>query len=128
MKVVDQCLVMSIHNNTPTKHVEWGKYHHFSFVIQNRKIVEWATNRTASPLRLYGYPSYGKLHSESEAYRRVRGLLDRLKPFDLVNIRLSKKNILRMSKPCKCCIRFLQTVGCRSVTYSTNLGFGRIRL
>lgn len=115
-------------HNSPTKHPEWGHYHHFSFVIQKGQLVEWATNRTASPLKKYGYPVHGKLHSESEAYRKARGLLDKKKSFDVVNIRLSKKNVLRLSRPCKCCVRFLQTVGCRSVMFSTNSGFERISL
>lgn len=128
MNLLDRLLTVSRQHNSPTKHPEWGHYHHFSFVIQDNQIVEWATNRTANPLLKYGYPSHGKLHSESEAYRKARGLLDRMRTFDVVNIRLSKRNVLRMSKPCKCCMRFLQTVGCRSVTFSTNLGFSRIRL
>lgn len=123
-KILKECLRMALEKN-PT-HPEFGRYHHFSFVIQNRKILEFGMNREGTPINGFGYPEFGKIHSETDAYRKAKGLLDSQAPFDMVNIRLSKQGFLRLSKPCSCCHAFLSMVGCRSVFFTTDQKFGKI--
>jgi len=123
-KILKQCLRISHEKNQPDSHPEYGNYHHFSFIIQNNKIIEYGFNRPGQPLN--GYPEFGKIHSENDAYRKARGILCSQKPFDIVNIRLSKSGILRMAKPCACCNNFLSVVGCRNIYFSTDNGFARL--
>jgi hypothetical protein len=125
--IMRECIRIAEEKNTPELHPEWGNFHHFSFVIQSNKIVEYGVNRTGAPPIGLGYnPEFGKIHSETDAYRKARGILDPNIHFDIVNIRLNKKNMLRLSKPCKCCFGFLQSLNCKSIHFSTDTGFAKI--
>ena len=101
------------------------RFKHFSFIVQRNKILEWATNRAAAPLVNRGFPTYGKLHAETESYRRASGLLQADYAFECVNIRV-KNGFLKLSAPCNCCYNFLRTEGCNAIWFSTDNGFARI--
>jgi hypothetical protein len=124
--ILDECLRIAIRLN-PT-HPEWSAYHHFSFIIQNNSIIEHATNRGGGVKPLIGYAKHQKLHSENRVFFKAKGLLNKNKSFDVVNIRLSKKDELKISRPCKCCISFLKFLGCSTVWFTTELGFAKLRL
>ena len=128
-KIIKQCLKIARYKNAPDYHPQWGFFHHFSFIIQNNKIVEYGFNRSGPPLDGFGYnKKFGKIHSENDAYRKAKGLLDPQRPFDIVNIRLNKQGEMRLSKPCNCCHNFLSVVNCHSVYFSTKIGFAKINL
>lgn len=99
---------------------------HFSFIVQANQIVEWAMNRTHTPPQYMGYYDYSKLHSESLAYKRAKGLLRKDESFEIVNIRLDRKGNFRNSLPCLCCMRWLKELGCRHILFSTNAGLMRL--
>ncbi len=123
-KILEQCLQIAKSKNTPDLHPDWGSYHHFSFVIQNNKIVEWGTNKKGAVSEIHGFSERRhKIHSEVDAARKAKGLLNRNKPFDIVNIRLSRASKIRKSAPCKCCTSFLSFVGCNKVHYTTDEGW-----
>lgn len=122
--ILEECHRIALSNIKQKKHPQWSCYKHFSFVIQDNKIVEWGMNRSAEPL--IGYPSHGKLHSECDAYFKARGLLDNSKPFIVVNIRMGTMGQLKLSKPCACCQQFLKRLNCREIWFSTELGFARL--
>lgn len=126
--IFQQCLKIAQDHNTPELHPEWGCYHHFSFIIQNNQIIEWATNTRAEPQTYLGYSIYSKIHSEPRAYRRAKGLLNKGQDFDIINIRLSKKNQLRLSRPCPCCFNFLKGLGVKRIWFTTEFGFARIMI
>ena len=119
-KLLSECLGIAIKNNH--KHPEGDCYHHFSFVIQNNKIVEWGTNRRASAIKELGFKSYSKLHSEVDAFRKAKGIIEKNENFEVINIRLNKDNLIKGSKPCKCCYAFLKHLGCQRVWFTTNIG------
>lgn len=127
-KIIRECIRLAERKNTPDKLSEWGNYHHFSFLIQDGKIIAWDTNKAATPPK--GYPKTAKIHSEAEAWQSGVALLNKQKPFQMVNIRLDKKNNLRLSKPCVCCSHFLKKLGCDRVYFSVDnsLDFMRLRL
>lgn len=111
-------------------HPEYRHYIHFSFVVQRNKIVEMGRNNVAEPARHYGYHSrlqtgLPKTHSEVDAYRKARGLLDR-GGFEIINIRLSRRGLLRISKPCPHCYEILKSLGCSRFYFSDNIGFSCI--
>ena len=60
------------------------------------------------------------IHSELDAYKKAKGILDRTKTFELINIRLDKRNGIKISKPCPCCFNFLKTIKCRKVYYTND--------
>jgi len=109
-------------------HPERSHYAHYSFIVQNNKIVEWATNVNFEPPIHYGYhtnsdPSFcPKFHAEIFAYKRARGILDD-ESFEVINIRLNKTGSVRLSKPCKHCFRFMKAMNCRKFYYSSEAGF-----
>jgi hypothetical protein len=108
------------------KHPEWDNYKHYSYIIQNNEIIESGTNCSGPPL--IGYEKWQKIHSESRAYFKARGLLDKNRHFDVVNIRFNKSGKMLLSKPCKCCISFLKFLGCHAIWFSTEAGFARLAL
>jgi len=125
-RILKECLRIARSKCNPESHPEYYNYIHFSFIIQNNKIIEYGFNRPGPPLDGFGYPDFGKIHSENDAYRKARGILDSQKPFDIINIRLNKGGDLRVSKPCSCCHSFLKVVGCRNVYFSTECGFAKM--
>lgn len=121
-KILYECLEIARRNNTPEKHPQWGFYHHFSFIISDNKILEWGTNRSSQPLTYLGYDSYTKMHSETDAYFKAKGLMrKKQQTFEVVNIRLNKSNRIKMSNPCKCCFTFLKNMGCKKIWFTTNI-------
>jgi len=122
--------VLSTARRKITKHRDLGHFLHFSFVIQNNKIVEWGMNNKRIPARHNGYhrrvqdPGFGpKTHSEADAWKKAKGLLDKKKCFQIVNIRLNKSGELRNSRPCECCFELLRAMGCSKFYYSSSVGF-----
>lgn len=121
-KLLNQCLNIALKNNTPIKHPQWKCYHHFSFIIQKNKIVDWGTNRESPPLTYLGYDTYTKMHSEVDAYFKAKGIMDKREDFEVVNIRLTNTHSIRESAPCKCCFAFLENLGCKKVWFTTEIG------
>lgn len=67
-----------------------------------------------------GYRDESKLHSETVAYRRAYGLMDKGKPFEVINVRLSHSGAARLAAPCPICSRILLDAGCKELYYSAN--------
>lgn len=125
-------LAMGIAQKHNPKHPEIGRFQHFSFVIQDNKILEWATNTKKEPPRHQGYHSRlidadypPKTHAEINAYRKAKGLMDSKKTFEMINIRLNRQGIARISKPCSCCWDMMFALGCSCFYYSSEIGFLR---
>jgi hypothetical protein len=118
VKKLDACLSKAIELN---KNHPDGRYRHFTFLLIKGKIIGWGMNHPGEPNKAVGYPSYSKIHSEIDAYTKNRNKLG--KGFEVVNIRLSVNNELRMSQPCGVCQSLLDRVGCTKIIFSTNNGF-----
>ncbi len=111
------------------KHPEYGVgYYHFSFIVQKNKILGHGYNRSAHPLPQLGYPARGKRHSETEAFRRLKSLIDFRQPYEVVNIRLGLAGELRLAQPCDVCHNVLLFAGCQAVYFSTETEFRRLWL
>lgn len=123
--VIRECV--SIAKNHVHIHPEFRCFIHYSFIIQDNRIVEWGINRRHSPPKYMGYPSHSKLHSEVVAYKRAKGLLNKSKKFGIINLRFSRRGKLRNSYPCPCCCRFLNEIGCQDIMFSTNAGISRMQ-
>jgi hypothetical protein len=102
-------------------------YIHYTFIVQDNKIIEYGVNRPGEPPIHYGYHAFNgykpKIHSEIDAYKKAKGLLVPNKWFEIVNIRLNKQGKIRMSKPCFCCENILRELGCKKFYFSHNTGF-----
>ena len=121
--ILRECIRLARKNNTFIN----THFRHFSFIIQRNKIVEWGKSLAqANPLTMFGYSTRSGVHSETNAYTKAKGILDKYIPFNVVNIRLTKSGDLRLSKPCACCYSFLENFGCTSVWFSTEVGFAKI--
>jgi hypothetical protein len=113
------------------RHPEFDHWPHFTFVVQDNKIIEWGYNHDEVPPIHFGYHqrldwNMPKTHSELAAWRSAKGLIKPNRGFETINIRLTRKGELKDSKPCSCCFSFLKTMGCSACHFSTNLGFARI--
>lgn len=120
-RVLNTCLDIAFKNNNPIKHPEWECYKHFSFIVQDNKIVEWGTNRRGSSFTFLGYEPYQKIHSEVDAYFKAKGIMDKHVDFEVVNIRLTKTGMIKASNPCKCCFAFLKNLGCKRIWFTTGV-------
>jgi hypothetical protein len=115
-----------------TNHPQRDCYLHYSFIIQNNKIVEYATNGTWEPPIYFGYHRFEKgskpkLHAEIWAFKKARGIIDQNKSFQIINIRMNKQGQIKMSKPCKACYNLMTTFGCDRFWYSSEAGFLELR-
>lgn len=101
-------------------------YRHWTFVVCDGKILEWGSNNMdgVAP-KHFGYSPFSKHHSEFVAYRKARGLLKGAK-FAIINIRLNKQGLMKMSMPCEVCWEWLQAVGCTECWFSTENGMARL--
>lgn len=126
-KLLQEALRVALRNNNPRCHPEFYNYIHYTFIVQNGKILEWGTNRQGEPF-IKGYSHQSKIHSETDAFRKARGLLDLREEFDVINIRLSKSGELRISKPCPCCHNFLKVMGCKRAWFTTEIGWAKVSL
>ena len=105
-----------------------GIYRHYSFLIQRNKLIEWADNIRCGDYTKWGYSKYAGGHSEFLAYRKAKGILLN-ESFEMLNIRLNKRGVIKNSKPCSCCYDFLKELGCKLIVYSIDEKyFGRIVL
>jgi len=109
------------------RHPQFDYYPHFTFVIQNNKMIGWGMNSEGVPPVHLGYNEriqWGlpKMHSEYNAYRKVKGILQHNKGFEIVNIRLNRMNEFRTAAPCSCCHNFMSTLGCTNCYFSVDGG------
>jgi len=122
--IIRDCLRLAREKNAA--HPE--KFKHYTFIVQDNKVLEWGVNRFGDPLLSHGYPEYGKIHSENDAYRKAKGLLKDT-VWEAINIRLSKKRELRTAIPCACCSAYFKTLGYSVVWASTaDHGFVKVPL
>ena len=130
-KLINLCL--KIAEDKLNKHPSFKSYPHYSFIIQNNKLIGHGVNRAVEPPRHWGYHTHKdvnylpKLHSELDAWQRVKGILDD-RDFEIVNIRLNRRSELMLSAPCKNCYSLLTELGCRTFWYSTNINFVKLSL
>lgn len=92
---------------------------HFSFIVQNNKILEWGMNRQGNPPK--AYPNFAAIHSEIDAFRKAKGIMNHNIGFEIINIRLNRQGQLRLSAPCERCGPFIKAIGCTHVHFSTNM-------
>lgn len=118
---------LSIARKGSHKHSQFDCKMHWSFIVQGG-IVGSARNISAPPLIHKGYDSKQKRHSETEVYYNYRGKLDHTDSYDIINIRLNRRNELKLSYPCDTCWNFLLNTGCRMVYFSTPNGFAREKI
>src|SRR4051812_40662473 len=74
-------------------------FRHWSIIFQKGKLLDWSRNKLNDPVGFerFGYVSNRhSLHAEALALRKCYGLLDKRKPWTMVNIRLGANKELRM--------------------------------
>ena len=115
-RLIDDCLRLARKQTKFKNHPEYEYYLHWTFIIQDAKIVGFGRNRNSKAIySRFGYTEISKIHSETDAYRKLKGILDHNRHFDCLNIRLNRQGQLRIAKPCNACLKFLFFVGCKKV-------------
>lgn len=98
-------------------------WRHFSFIVKRNTIYSIGynnTNKTHPLAHKYGY-RFCNLHSELSAIIKFDGKISDLARFTMINVRISKDNKVRMSRPCKICQHLLSVFNFKEVFYSTNI-------
>lgn len=127
-KLLTEAMRISKEKNRPGNHPRWGTgKQHFTFIIQDNKILEWGVNRDGDALIQFGYSEFSDIHSETDAYRKAKGIIDKAKGFDVINVRLNNQNDVRLSRPCPCCMNFLKSLGANQIWYTTLDGFEKVK-
>jgi hypothetical protein len=122
-KLIKACIEIAIDQNNPIDHPQYNHFVHWSFMIQDNRVISIGVNRAGNPINpIYNSKDFSKIHSESEMHRKSKHFYDNRMPFEVVNIRLGKDNQLKDSRPCICCNAFLSNIGCSRVYYSTMNG------
>lgn len=122
-KLLKKAMQLAIREHS--KHPEWHYYMHWTMVVQDDRMVEWATNKGGTPPSWSNYHPMSKLHSEFLAYKRAKGLLGR-GDFEIINIRLNRQLKPRISAPCPTCAGWLQLVGCTKCWFTTPSGWASL--
>lgn len=134
-RILKECLKIA-HNDIDT-HPEHEYYPHWSFAIQNNKIIGKGYNRRDFPEGNPLYPGYArrvawnnglpKMHSEVSLWTKVKGIIDGRIPWSVVNIRLNRQGEIRSSCPCPVCKGFLTSLGCSKVYFTTDAGWAQLK-
>jgi len=119
--IIKECLRRARAKNSPSTHTQWHSFMHYSFVVQNNKVIEMGVNRQGSVPKHYGYQKHKMIHAEVDAYKKARGILSD-GGFEVVNIRLNRRGDLRESCPCPECFHLMREFGCTRFHFSTNPG------
>ena len=123
--ILRECLRLS--RSKIYKHHEREHWIHFSYIVQNNKILSAGTNNSHHPPIHLGYSrrlawegSHAKTHSEFDCWKSARGIIDKSRNWEIVNVRTNKVGAIRNSAPCNCCNAFLSEMGCVRCFYTTN--------
>lgn len=98
-------------------------YHkHFTFLCRGNTVIAIGINNQNSthPMnRLFPYKS-DNIHSEMDAYIKVRWLDIDWKKITLINTRINTKGLFGYSKPCCGCIGLIKRLGIKQVYYTVD--------
>lgn len=128
MRILDECVTIA--RRDFTNHTA-DAFRHWSFIFQNNRLLEWGRNKLNNPVGFnrFGYKNERhSLHSEAVALRKAYGLLDRRKPWTIVNIRLGAAGELRLSAPCSICRSFIHACGCTKCYFTIDGDFASCRI
>lgn len=107
------------------------KTYHFSFIFKRNKLISIGQNKIEESPKVVQFArrhnieqmkKWPYLHSEIDAISKVWGRIYLDSTYTIVNVRLSKKGELRMSKPCASCHEVISCLGIK-VVYSTEDGY-----
>jgi tRNA(Arg) A34 adenosine deaminase TadA len=124
---IDRCVSIAV-DESKRGYSKQFSYSHWTFVFQNKKLLSYGRNVAKQEflMKRYGYNrKCGGLHSEVVALRKAYGLMDRRKPWEIVNISLNATHTLRISAPCPICRSFISACGCTTYYFSITDGFAK---
>lgn len=113
------------------KHPQLEHFAHWTYLVQDNKIISYGVNRHHEPPKKFGYHNVSisfkgeafrpKWHSELDAVKRCRG---NVRGCTAVNVRLNKSGQVRMSMPCAACRNLLYVTNVKKVYFTTEFGWG----
>lgn len=112
-----------------SKHPIWdhpkkARFFHYSYLFQAGRLVSVGMNRMGeAPV---WYPDNAIVHSEVDAWRKAKNILDNSQSLEILNLRFNRFGDMRMSKPCPCCHTLLTEIGCKRMYFSTDVGIARM--
>ncbi len=129
-KEFDKCIKIAIAEYERVKDLnDESAYLHWSFIFQDRQLLDWSTNRKADSFARFGYePGRRYDHAEPRAFRKSIGLMDIRRGWDIFNVRLNRARETAMARPCSICWHFLHSAGCRNAFYTDGKGISKLYL
>lgn len=101
-----------------------NQHKHFSFILRRNKVLSfgWNVPFKTHTFALKWQKEYIFLHSELHAIKNFGEPPIQLEGLTMVNTRIGKSGLPRLSKPCECCQRALLSFGIESVFFTNNHG------
>jgi tRNA(Arg) A34 adenosine deaminase TadA len=99
-----------------------SRYKHFSFILHKKRIVSvgWNNTNKSHPIaKKYGH-RFNSRHSEVHAVSKFPYRIKKLRDCVIVNIRLTKKGKIAISKPCRFCQQFLAEIRIKEVWFTND--------
>jgi hypothetical protein len=136
-KLLRQALIIA--KNQIKSHPMYNQFMHWSFIVINDKIIGYDINNFGSPESKLGYVNritevqtiedklkLAQRHSEYNAFNKYRRFISPKTKWELINIRLTKLGMIKLSQPCNCCFNYMKTLGCYSCYFTTESGFAKL--
>lgn len=103
------------------KDIPNAKNKHMSFIVQRSNIITIGFNdyQKTHPISRNLKYKFDAMHSELDAFLKVRWSNIDLSKCELINIRINRFGELRMAKPCKRCLHFLKLLNFQRIWYSS---------
>lgn len=120
MNSADFVRCISIANKEFDRH-QADTFRHWSFIFQRGRMIEWSQNRLGDPSGFHNLGYRDKrhsIHAEPRVLLKARGVLDRRRAWECVNVRLGANREPRMALPCWICFNYLKALNCRMVYYT----------
>ena len=105
--------------NLPT-----SRYKHFTYIVRRNRILSCGCNsatKTHPLTQKHGY-KYPFIHSEIDAISKFPHKISLLCKCDVYNVRVNKKGLVFLAKPCSFCNMMLRSFKPRSIWYTTSEG------
>lgn len=106
-------------------------FKHFSFILLRNKILSIGVNKPnkTHPLAFKFKHRFNCTHSELDSIVRFKYSHEILQKCDMVNIRVSINDEIRIAKPCCYCFSLISAFGIKYIYYSNRYNsFSRMRI
>lgn len=118
-KQYEKCVKIARKKLSEVKKVQ---YRHFAFILKGSKVLVIGVNSSTTHPK--SNTPYRAKHAEFDALNRFKNIFpeERLDNKSFLVLRINNQGIIRMSRPCSCCISFIGRYNVDRIFYSDRDG------